>query len=166
AAIEKFRPTWWERLVNCAPWLWLPALGLIAYALYLGETDNLTVSACVWQFPLVAVGMAALLICAVSPRLPLRRVAIPGAAFIASIAYSAYLIQKFVIHAAGEFCATHNINPVSTPALIGVELCVYAVATILFFAVKRPFLQLRKRLAPGKYGNPIRERVCALIRES
>ena len=25
AAIEKFRPTWWKRLMNCAPWLWLPA---------------------------------------------------------------------------------------------------------------------------------------------
>jgi peptidoglycan/LPS O-acetylase OafA/YrhL len=165
-AIEKFRPSWWEGLTNLAPWIWLPALVLISYALWLGEGEYLTIPACVWQFPLVAVGMAALLICAVSPRLPLRRVAIPGAAFIASIAYSSYLIQKFVIHAAGEFCATHNINPVSTPALIGVELCVYASATILFFAVERPFLQLRKRLAPGNYGNPIRERVCAVIRES
>src|SRR5947207_15736154 len=74
AAIEKFRPQWWQRLMNCAPWLLLPALGLIAYALYLGETETLTVSACVWQFPLIAVGMAALLLCAVSPRLPLSRV--------------------------------------------------------------------------------------------
>ena len=40
AAIEKFRPNWWQRLINCAPWLWLPALGLIVYALYLGETDK------------------------------------------------------------------------------------------------------------------------------
>src|SRR5881275_3031927 len=155
AAIEKFRPSWWQGLTNLAPWIWLPTLGLIGYALWLGEGEHLTIAACVWQFPLVAVGMAALLICAVSPRLPLRRVAIPGAAFLASIAYSAYLIQKFVIHAAGEFCATHNINPVSAPALIGVELCVYAAATILFFAVERPFLQLRKRFAPRKYGNPI-----------
>jgi hypothetical protein len=23
AAIEKFRPNWWQRIVNCAPWLWL-----------------------------------------------------------------------------------------------------------------------------------------------
>src|SRR5438128_1313736 len=61
AAIEKFRPEWWKRLINCAPWLWLPALSVIAYALYLGETKNLTVSACVWQFPLIAIGMAALL---------------------------------------------------------------------------------------------------------
>src|SRR5205814_2868382 len=128
--------------------LWLPAIGLIAYALYLGETKNLTVSACVWQFPLIAIGMAALLVCAVSPRLPLFRVAIPGAAFIASIAYSAYLIQKLVINGVGEFCTNHNINLTSAPALLGVELCVYLAATILFITVERPFLQLRHRIAP------------------
>jgi peptidoglycan/LPS O-acetylase OafA/YrhL len=166
AAIEKFRPGWWEGLTSVAPWIWLPALALISYALWLGEGEHLTTASCIWQFPLVAVGMAALLICAVSSRLPLRRVAIPGTAFIASIAYSAYLIQKFVIHAVGGFCATHNINPMSAPALIGVELCVYAAATILFFAVERPFLQLRKRLAPRKYGTPVRQYVCAVVRES
>src|SRR6476620_3555906 len=88
AAIERFRPNWWQHLIHCAPWRWLPGFGLIVYALYLGETKNLTVSACVWQFPLIAVGMATMLVCAVSPRLPYCRVAIPGAAFIASIAYS------------------------------------------------------------------------------
>jgi peptidoglycan/LPS O-acetylase OafA/YrhL len=148
AAIEKFRPTWWKRLMNCAPWLWLPAVGLIAYALYLGETENLTLSACVWQFPLIAVGMAALLVCAVSPRLLFRRVAIPGAAFIASIAYSAYLIQKLVIHAVEEFCTSHNIELTSAPALLGVQICVYLAAAILFITVERPFLQLRHRIAP------------------
>jgi peptidoglycan/LPS O-acetylase OafA/YrhL len=148
AAIEKFRPNWWQRLMNCAPWLWLPALALIVYALSLGETKNLTVAACVWQFPLIAVGMAALLVCAVSPRLPLCRVAIPGAAFIASIAYSAYLIQKLVINGVEQFCSSHNIQPTSAFALIGVELCVYAAAVILFLTVERPFLQLRHRIAP------------------
>jgi peptidoglycan/LPS O-acetylase OafA/YrhL len=66
AAIEKFRPRWWQRLVDSAVWLWLPGFALIIYALYLGETDYLTVSACIWQFPLIAFGMTALLICAVS----------------------------------------------------------------------------------------------------
>jgi peptidoglycan/LPS O-acetylase OafA/YrhL len=150
AAIEKFRPQWWQRIINCPPWLWLPGLALIVYALCLGETENLTVVACVWQFPLIAVGMAALLVCAASPRLPFRRVAIPGAAFIASIAYSAYLIQKLVINGVGQFCTSHNIQPTSALALVGVELCVYAAATLLFFLVERPFLQLRKRLAPRK----------------
>jgi peptidoglycan/LPS O-acetylase OafA/YrhL len=152
AAIEKFRPQWWQRLTNCAIWLWVPALVLIVYGLWLGEGDYLTVTACVWQFPLIALGMAALLICAVSPRLFFRRVAIPGAAFIATIAYSAYLIQKLVIHFAGRFCDSYNIALTSAPALLGVEIAVYAAAAILFLTVERPFLQLRKRLAPRKYG--------------
>jgi peptidoglycan/LPS O-acetylase OafA/YrhL len=148
AAIEKFRPQWWQRLITCAPWLWLPALGLIAYALYLGEGEYLSAAAAIWQFPLIALGMAALLVCAASPRLPFRRVAIPGVAFVASIAYSAYLIQKLVIHFVGQFCSSHNIALTSVSALLGVELCVYAAATILFLAIERPFLQLRHRLAP------------------
>ncbi len=150
AAIEKFRPQWWKQLTNSAIWLWLPALALISYGLYLGEGDNLTVAACVWQFPLIALGMAGLLICAQSPHLIFRRIKIPGAAFIASIAYSAYLIQKLVIHAIEQFCSSHNIQLTSVLALVGVELCVYAAGTLLFFSVERPFLQLRKRLAPRK----------------
>jgi peptidoglycan/LPS O-acetylase OafA/YrhL len=150
AAIEKFRPQWWQRLMGTAIWLWLPGLALIAYALYLGEGDHLTVSACVWQFPLIALGMAALLICAMSPRLPLCRVAIPGVAFVASIAYSAYLVQKLAIHAFSQFCADHNIQPTSALALVGVELCVYIAATILFVSIERPFLLLRRSLAPRK----------------
>ncbi len=150
AAIERFRAHWWEQLMKLASWLWLPGLALIAYGLYLGEGDYLSVAASIWQFPLIAFGMAALLVCAVSPRLPLRRVAIPGAAFIASVAYSAYLIQKLVIHFVAQFCASHNIALTSVWALLGVELCVYAAAIILFLAVERPFLQLRHRLAPRK----------------
>ena len=152
AAIERFRPHWWERLTNFAIWLWLPALALISYGLYLGEGDNLTVTACVWQFPVIALGMAGLLICAQSPHLIFRRIKIPGAAFVASIAYSAYLIQKLVIHAVEQFCSSHNIQLTSALALVGVELCVYVAATLLFFLVERPFLQVRKRLAPRSLG--------------
>ncbi|MEY2556283.1 MAG: hypothetical protein QOF93_1427 [Verrucomicrobiota bacterium] len=151
AAIEKFRPAWWRRLTNYAIWLWLPGLTLIVYALWLGEGEYLTVAAAIWQFPLIALGMAVLLICAVSPRLPFRRVAVPGAAFVASIAYSAYLIQKVVIHFVAQFCTTHNIALTSVPALLGVELCVYLAGFVLFLLIERPFLQLRHRIVPRKY---------------
>jgi peptidoglycan/LPS O-acetylase OafA/YrhL len=146
AAIEKFRAHWWQRLTDLAPWLGLPALALIVYALWLGETDSITVTMSVWQFPLIALGMAALLLCAVSPRLPFRRIRIPGAAFIASVAYSAYLIQKLVIHFAAQFCAAHEIPPAAPVALVTVQVVIYTAATILFLAVERPFLQLRHRL--------------------
>ena len=146
AAVEKFKPHWWQRLTNIAPWISLPAIGVISYALWLGEGDTLTVTACIWQFPLIALGMTALLVCGQSDRLPVRRVRVPGVAFIASVAYSAYLVQKLVIHAVWQFCTSHNIDPQSITALIGVELCVYLAASILFFSVERPFLQLRNRL--------------------
>ena len=94
--------------------------------------------------------MAALPICALSPRLLFRRVAIPGAAFIASIAYSAYLIQKLVIHFVAKFCTTHDIALTSVLALVLVEICVYAAATLLFIMIERSFLLLRHRLAPRR----------------
>jgi len=81
--------------------------------------------------------MAALLVCAISPKLPFRRVGIPGTAFIASIAYSAYLIQKLVIRAVEQFCSSHNIQATSALALVSVEICVYAAATLLFLLVER-----------------------------
>src|SRR5438477_7427472 len=87
AAIEKFRPPWWKRLANYAIWLWLPGLAVIVYALWLGEGEYINFAACIWQFPLLAVGFAALLVCAQSDRLPLRRIAILGVAVIARIAY-------------------------------------------------------------------------------
>ena len=154
AAIEKFRPRWWKRLMDFALWLWLPALGLIVFALWLGEGEYLEFSTAIWQFPLLAFGFAALLVCAQSDRLPLRHVRIPGVALIASIAYSAYLVQKLVIHAVGEFCRAHDVDLASAPALIGVEICVYLAATILFFTIERPFLQLRHRIARRELAAP------------
>ena len=148
AAIEKFRPQWWKRLMDHAIWLWLPGLALIVFALWLGEGEYLTITSVICQFPLLAIAFAALLICAQSDRLPLRHVRIPGAAFIASIAYSAYLTQKLVIHFVGEFCFQHDIDPKSGLALIGVQLAVYTAATVIFLLVERPFLQLRHRITP------------------
>jgi hypothetical protein len=49
-----------------------------------------------------------------------------------------------------ERVSNHNIDLSSAPALLGVELCVYIVATILFFSIERPFLLLRRRLASRK----------------
>jgi len=104
AAIEKFRPQWWKCLMNLAVWLWAPGLALISYGLYFGETDELTVTACIWQFPMI-------------------------------------------IHFVAQFCSSHDIALASVPALLLVEIAVYAAATILFLAVERPFLQLRHRIA-------------------
>lgn len=146
AAIEKFRPSWWQRLMNLAPWLLLPGIASIVCAFWIEDPEVINVTSCIWQFLLVALGMAALLVCALSPRLAVSRKQVPGAAFIASIAYSAYLIQKLVIHFVEQFCSNRDIATTSILPIIGVQICIYAAATILFFTVERPFLRLRHRL--------------------
>lgn len=144
AAIQRFRSSWWTRLAKAAPWLAPAGLFAIALGLYIGESE-LRVAVCVWQFPLIAFGMATLLVCAVSPRLPFIRVEVPGAAFVASIAYSVYLSHKLVIHFAGNVCRANGIAQTS-PAAIGLWVVAVAVlGVILFFAVERPFLQIRQR---------------------
>jgi peptidoglycan/LPS O-acetylase OafA/YrhL len=147
AAIEQFRASWWRALTASAVWLWIPAIGIIAFALYLGEGDVLTVRACIWQLPLIAVGMAALLICSLSSRLPFCRVEIPGIAFLASLAYSVYLSHKLVIHSIMQLCNRYSIPLTSVWALLLVQAAIYAMGAILFFAIERPFLRLRNRVA-------------------
>lgn len=110
-----------------------------------GEND-LTITTCVWQFPLIAFGMATLLVSVISPRLALSRVRIPGAAFLASVAYSVYLSHKLVIHLVTQLCSGVNLPLTSLPALLLVEVFIYAIGAILFFLVERPFLQLRRRI--------------------
>jgi peptidoglycan/LPS O-acetylase OafA/YrhL len=145
-AIRRFRQAWWAKITNAAIWLWLPALGAIGFALYLGEGQTLTATACVAQFPLIALGMAALLVCVLSPRLPLCRVKVPGAAMVAGVAYSVYLSHKLVVHEVVAVCGLQGIPLTSGPAVLLVQLSIYAAGAFLFLTVERPFLQLRHRL--------------------
>ncbi len=145
AALEKFRAEWWDCLTSNARWFILPGLAAIAGGLYLGEGD-LTIAACICQFPLIAFGMATLLLCAVSPRLPFHRIDLPGAGFFASIAYSVYLSHKLVIHFVTQICSVHALLLTSVSAHLLVEFCIYAVGLLLFLSIERPFLILRRRL--------------------
>jgi peptidoglycan/LPS O-acetylase OafA/YrhL len=147
AAIERHRPTWWRGLSDFAPWLWVPAFVAIAVALYMGETEVLTIQTCIWQLPLIALGMSALLVCAVSPRLPLCRVEIPGTAFLASVAFSVYLSHKLVIHSVIQLCNRYSLSLTSVWAILLIETAIYVAGAALFFAVERPFLLLRNRIA-------------------
>ena len=145
AAIERFRVDWWAALMRHAVWLGAVGLAVIAYALYLGETELLTITAAIWQFPLLAFGLTLLLLCALTPRLPFSRVAMPGVAFIASIAYSVYLSHKLVIHALSEWCVTRTISTTSSLAISFMVAATFTIGAALFFAVERPFLEYRQR---------------------
>ncbi|MFN2476219.1 MAG: acyltransferase family protein [Chthoniobacterales bacterium] len=145
AALEKLRPAWWSALQRSAGWLWLVGLALICFALYLGEGETLTIATCVWQFPLLAVGLAMFLVCAASSRLSVAHVGVPGVGFVASIAYSVYLSHKLVVHAVAKFCEPRGIPPTSMLRITLAIMSSGVVGAALFFAVERPFLNYRQR---------------------
>ncbi len=133
------------RLTDTAPWLWLPGAGVIVFGLWLGEGD-LTVGVCAWQFPLIAAGMATLLVGAVSPRLPWHRVSVPGAAALAGGAYSVYLSHKLTMHGAAACCGAWGLPLTTAPAQALNLAAIALVGAGLFWAVERPFLRLRGRI--------------------
>jgi peptidoglycan/LPS O-acetylase OafA/YrhL len=144
AAIEHFRPKWWTALTKMVKWIWIPGLAAIVLALVLAE-NRLSISSCAFGFPLIALGFSALLLCAVSPALPFSRVAIPGAAFLATVAYSVYLSHKLMIHWTLTFGAAHSIVETSVTGYLLMLSSILIVGSVLFFAVERPFLQMRQR---------------------
>lgn len=144
AAIEQFRPKWWATLTKMAKWIWLPGLAAIVFALFLAE-DTLSVASCALGFPLIALGFSTLLLCAVSPDLPFSHVAIPGAAYLATVAYSVYLSHKLMIHWTLTFGAAHSIAETSVPGYLLMLSSILLGGSALFFAVERPFLQMRQR---------------------
>jgi peptidoglycan/LPS O-acetylase OafA/YrhL len=146
AAIETFQPSWWDILTKHAVWLWLPAVGALVLALSWAENGLSMVSSAL-GFNLVAVACGFFLICTVSPGLPFSRVAVPGAAFLATIAYSVYLTHKLPIHWVQQVAAERGWSPVL--AYPSAMLFVLLMGSLLFFSVERPFLRLRERGQTG-----------------
>ena len=149
AAIESFRPPWWSALMRSASWIWLPGIMAIVVALILAE-NGLSVISSALGFSLVAIGMGTLLVCAVSPNLPLSRVPVPGAAFVATVAYSVYLSHKLPIHWIEQISAAHSVPfALSYPLMLAAILI---IGSTLFLAVERPFLQVRQRVTGASRG--------------
>lgn len=142
AAIEIFRPRWWANLVNQATWLWLPAAAGLIVALFLAE-DGLTVISSAPGFFLVAAACGTFLLCALSPRLPFARVPVPGAAFLATIAYSLYLTHKISIHWVEVFARARSLPAMAAYALA--MTLALLIGMLLFILVERPFLRWRER---------------------
>ena len=71
--------------------------------------------------------------------------AIPGAAFLATVAYSVYLSHKLTIHCTLNFGAAHSIAETSVTGYLLMLSSILLAGAVLFFVVERPFLQMRQR---------------------
>ena len=61
------------------------------------------------------------------------------------MAYSVYLSHKLMIHCVLAFGATHSIAETSLTGYLLMLSAILVGGSALFFAVERPFLQMRQR---------------------
>lgn len=143
ATVRAFRPRWWDRLLAAAPLLLPAGASCLVLALRL---DPLGRAGTVLQFPLIALGFACLLPAALSPRLPLCAVAVPGSRLLATLAFSLYLTHRQVFALLDErLPAAATQSPLLASSLYA--LAALAVAALLYLTVERPGLHLRERLS-------------------
>jgi len=146
ALVRVFRPGWWDAM---ARWGWAMlagGLGLVAIALWLFDDRFASqTGAAEWGtfvgFPVLSVGLGLVMASSMSGRGWIR---IPGAQWVATLAYSLYLSHKAVVHVAEIYLPSLTAeHGVKAAVVCGVACLVGAV--VLHFGVERPFMVLRDR---------------------
>jgi len=145
AAIQAYLPEGWATLQRHAKLLAGAGLLLVGAAIWLFR-DKTSFAASVSGFPLLSLGLALLVAAGAGNTAWQGRWRIPGAGWIAGISYSLYLSHKLAIHAVHGLLqrrpAVHGIL-----AFAAYVLAIAASGALLHYAVERPCLRLRTRLA-------------------
>jgi peptidoglycan/LPS O-acetylase OafA/YrhL len=132
ALVKAFRPAWWKNLARRGHSTLLAGVALTALALWLfrdrweSETGSAAWGTCV-GFPLLSLGLALVVASAVSQNGWLR-LKIPGAALLASLAYSLYLTHKAAAHLAHTFLPQWTPGPTPVTFLVVAASCLGVAA--------------------------------------
>ncbi len=148
ALIQIFRPAWWSRITDRTHTTLLTGVVLFGISLWLFN-DRFTshTGAAEWGtfigFPILSTGLAMIVASSLSDNGILHRFPIPGASFIAALAYSLYLTHKEMAHLA-QLCFPTLItdDPTWTSRALTSASCL-AGAAALHVSVERPFMRLR-----------------------
>jgi peptidoglycan/LPS O-acetylase OafA/YrhL len=145
AALRNFRPALWARFV-ARPNLLLAAgaAGIAAAILLFGRQIAPFVPA-VLGFPLLSASIALVVAAASTDRAFIGRYRIPGAAALATGAYSLYLSQKLAYRAIAAWLAP-ALGAAGYARLALAVAAALLVGALLHWTVERPFLRLRDRL--------------------
>jgi Predicted acyltransferases len=146
AILRTFRPSWWSRIARHGNLLLVCGAVTVVGALRLCNFDYPSTdlpASILFAFPALAIGFGLMVASAVCDRSILKR-RIPGAGPLAILAYSLYLTHKSVAHATHQLLPRWTAQPDWRSAGIYFVACL-GVASLLYFAVERPFLKLRYR---------------------
>ncbi|WP_340649203.1 acyltransferase [Pseudoxanthomonas winnipegensis] len=144
ATLKTFRPALWARAQRYADGALIAGLAVMALALWLfRDRSGLVGNALGW--PVLSIGLALLVFAGAGRSSLIGRWALPGAAWLAGVSYSLYLVHKAVFvqvqHHLGQAIAGWGDAQVLVYG--GASLL---AAALLHYAVERPFLRLRGRV--------------------
>jgi peptidoglycan/LPS O-acetylase OafA/YrhL len=146
ASIQAFRPRTWALLTARPNMLLVAGLaGVVTSTFVFNHGQNARFWATVFGYPFLAFSVMLIVMAAATPTSVIGRYRVPGAAAIASGAYSLYLTHKIVFHWAqlGRPLMPEWLQPFAfAPALLGA----LAVGAALYWVSERPVLLLRDRL--------------------
>jgi peptidoglycan/LPS O-acetylase OafA/YrhL len=147
AVIRLFRPAWWATMVRRGNWLMLAGCVLVGIAIWMffdrfTSVTGAAAAGTVIGFPVLSLGMALWIPAASDVQCALGRWHIPGAKWVAMLAFSLYLTHKEVASLVSKWLpALTETRDWRTVPLYA--LSCMAVAAVLYFCVERPFLVLR-----------------------
>lgn len=144
ATVRIFRPALWARF-TARPNLLLAlgAAGIGASMLLFGRQIAPLLPAAI-GFPLLSASIALVVAAASTDRAIVGRHRIPGAAALATGAYSLYLSQKIAYHGVAAWLAPF-LGLAGYARLAAAFAVALAAGAALYWAVERPFLRLRDR---------------------
>ena len=143
AGIYQFLPAFWTKLSQYGNHAIVLSLVLLTGAYFLCY-DQMTFTASVFGFPLIAIGYGCMVIGAISPTSFLYQWNSKVTTFIATLSYGIYLVHKGIIHITHQLLADFNIEN-NVLLLISMITCI-VTAYFLNLTIEKPFMKLRNTI--------------------
>jgi len=147
ASVYEFLPKFWMSISRYGNLFILMSLLVLTGAYFLC-TDQKTVEATIFGFPLIAIGYGFMVIGAISETSVLYRWNSKTTKIIATLSYAIYLTHKGIIHITHQLLKDYKINE-NLMLLICMVTCV-VFAVLLNLTMEKPFMKLRNRMVESE----------------
>lgn len=145
AALLHYKPGFSLKIAKHGNLLILLSLLILISASFLC-TNQKSLAASVFGFPLISVGYGVLVLAALTPSSVLFKREFKISHYLAALSYSVYLVHKFVIHITQDQFSKFNLEKASTTMFLLCVLSTLCAAAMMHILVEKPFLKLRNRL--------------------
>jgi peptidoglycan/LPS O-acetylase OafA/YrhL len=162
AIIRTFRPSWWNSLLHRGHTLLIAGTVCVGCFVWMFRGHDLGNSAgsakwgVILGFPLLSLGLGLITASSVSKNGLLARVKVPGAEFLATLAFSLYLTHKAVAHLI-EIHFPKIASAQGPESWLLYAIGCLSTAWLLHAAIERPFLRLRDRVTRLKPASGLEE---------